>query len=228
MSNAGLRLLRGIHAGWPRTRAEGGPDAPDYVLVVRPYAEALMAKAQFHTTFPEFENNYSVAAGAFEPQTLAALRALQAVQDALLAGLRNAFNNSGGLRPRDVPRSLRVAVLLTLMREADLVHEAICFLAAVSPHKSKRKRLQYPPVPRLSYRLNMSPFPLRRIARIVVVYVLLVAPLLRTACSLFYCLTSRLTPRHYRRRRHRRRCCRTRARPLAPARASATPRSTAP
>lgn len=108
----GLRLLRGIHAGWPKNRAETGPDPPDYALVIRPYADALMLKASFHRQFPEFENNYSVAAGAFEPQTLSALKALQAVQDGLLGCLRMAFNNSGGLRPRDVPKSLRVAILL--------------------------------------------------------------------------------------------------------------------
>lgn len=69
-------------------------------------------QANFHKRFPEFENNYSVAAGAFEPQTISALRTLQEVQEKLLACLKMAFNNSGGLRPRDVPKSLRVAILL--------------------------------------------------------------------------------------------------------------------
>lgn len=70
------------------------------------------SQATFHKRFPEFENNYSVAAGAFEPQTISALRSLQEVQERLLACLKMAFNNSGGLRPRDVPKSLRVAILL--------------------------------------------------------------------------------------------------------------------
>lgn len=43
---------------------------------------------------------------------MSALRALQEVQEKLLACLKMAFNNSGGLRPRDVPKSLRVAILL--------------------------------------------------------------------------------------------------------------------
>ena len=45
MFGPGLRMLRGIQAGWPKSRADGGPDPPDYVLMIRPYAEALMAKA---------------------------------------------------------------------------------------------------------------------------------------------------------------------------------------
>lgn len=118
-----VTLLSGIKMTWQGAAPSSSSDSP-WVALVPMYADFVAEKTGFHGRNPAFENNYSVDANTVGNghvrQLLKVLRSCLSALSVCFAVLPSRTHGGG--------RDLLCAVMVSLLREADLVHNALTFL----------------------------------------------------------------------------------------------------